>query len=214
MTGLGCHCDSLRGAEELIEGRIAHPGLFGAVAGVASCAGRGAAFGFRAANEGHFGQRTCSLMALGAQQEPGDRTGNGRIRLGDDLADNRGAIDRLPGRSAEMGADLPALLVEQVGLGPLEDPFEALSLRFAGIDLDTVRRRFEQQRRAGRCRYQHRVGVCRKACTDGDNGRDGATDCLFHLVSSSLAYFAATASTSTSRSGLTRPATITRVEAG
>jgi hypothetical protein len=41
-----------------------------------------------------------------------------RIGLRDDLADDRGTIAELPGRTAEMSADLPTLLVEEIRLRP------------------------------------------------------------------------------------------------
>ena len=101
-----------------------------------------------------------------------------------------------------MGADLQALLVEQVGFGRLEDPFEALALGLAGVDLHAVRRHFEKHGRALRRRHQ-RVGGAGNAsdCHRGDEPASNAS----HVVSSSLRYLAATTSISTSMPGSARP---------
>jgi hypothetical protein len=91
-----------------------------------------------------------------------------------DLADECGTIAHLPGRTGEVTADLPALLVEEICLGRLERPFEEISLSFAGIDLNAVRYGFKQQRGARRGSYAGLVGTDGKgARADQDSRRNG-----------------------------------------
>ena len=56
-------------------------------------------------------------MTLGAEQQPLNCVWFWRIGLRDDLADDRGTIVELPDRTAEMSADLPTLLVEEIASG-------------------------------------------------------------------------------------------------
>ena len=70
-----------------------------------------------------------------------------------------------------MGADLQALIVEQIGLRRLEGPFEALALGLADIDLDAVCRDFEQQRGALRGCYPGLVGIDGKGAHADQNSR-------------------------------------------
>src|SRR5712664_4858228 len=99
MTALGCGSSGLLGdTEELVEGRIANPGLLAAVAGIAARFRRDTALGFRAADEGHAGQGAGPFVAFGAQQQPLDRAWSRRVCLGRDLAHDGGAMASLPGR--------------------------------------------------------------------------------------------------------------------
>jgi len=51
-----------------------------------------------------------------------------RIGLGDDLADDIRAVIELPGRPGKVCADLPALLVKEIGSGALNDHAKPPSL--------------------------------------------------------------------------------------
>jgi hypothetical protein len=55
-------------------------------------------------------------MALGTQQEPLNRARIWRIGLRDDLADHLGTIGQLPAWTGKVSTDLPALLIEEIGL--------------------------------------------------------------------------------------------------
>jgi len=59
-------------------------------------------------------------MALRAEQEPLNCVRFRCIGLFDHLADDRGTIAELPGRTAEVSADLPTLLIKEIRLRPLE----------------------------------------------------------------------------------------------
>ena len=56
-------------------------------------------------------------MALGAEQQPLNCVRFWGIDLRHDIADDRRTIVELAGRTAEMSADLPTLLVEEIASG-------------------------------------------------------------------------------------------------
>src|SRR5262249_12273433 len=101
-----------------------------------------------------------------------------------------------------------ALAVEQAGLGRLEDPFVALALGFAGVNLNAVSHRFEELGRAIRGRHRRFGGVRHRAQSPPGPPRPGGR--------AHAAPFPAppTTSTSTSMAGSARPAMTSRVEAG
>src|SRR6476660_3488757 len=84
-------------------------------------------------------------MALGAEQEPLNCVWFQCIGLFDDLAHDRGTIAELPGRTAEVSADLATLLIKEIRLRPFEGPSKAAFFAFTGVDLDPVCEEFEQQ---------------------------------------------------------------------
>src|ERR1700730_4634477 len=122
-------------------------------------------------------------MALGAEQQPLNCVRFRCIGLRDDFADDRGAIIELPGRTAEVSADLPALLIKEIRLGPFERPLKAAFFGFAGVDLDPVGEELEQQCRGLRGRYGCLVS------SDGKDTRadqDASSDVVSHVVHARL----------------------------
>jgi hypothetical protein len=113
---------SVRRGKELVGRRVAHSRLLGEARGIAGRARRDPAPGFDPADECDGGERTAPLMAFRPQQQPGDRVLGRRVGAGGDLADDGGAVTRLPGRAGEMRPDLAAIAVEESGLGRFDDP--------------------------------------------------------------------------------------------
>src|ERR1700730_1349162 len=120
-------------------------------------------------------------MALGAQQEPSNCAGLRRVGLCDDLADNRRTVVDLPGRGAEMGADLPPLPIKQVRLGRLERPFEATFFGSTGVDLDAVCDELEQQGRPLMGWYRHLVSTIGKSTSAGQDARRHPANHFFYI---------------------------------
>src|SRR5580700_8535536 len=128
-------CSAHCRAEELVNRGVAHAHLFRDMVGIAAGCRRDSAFGVRPANKGCICEDTLPFMGFGAQQEPLDCIFLRRIGLCNNLADERGTIGHLPGRTGEVSADLPVLLVEENCLRRREGPLEEASFSFAGIDL-------------------------------------------------------------------------------
>src|ERR1700730_3005053 len=115
---------------------------------VATCCRRNSALGLRPADKGSIRKDALPFMGFGAQQEPLNCIFLRRIGLRDNLADDRRTIGHLPGRTGEVSADLPPLLVEEICLRTREGPLEEASFSFAGIDLNAVCHDLEQRRGA------------------------------------------------------------------
>src|ERR1700756_3793218 len=130
---------------------------------VATGCGRSSAVGLRPADKGSIRKDALPFMGFGTQQEPLNCVFLRRIGLRNDLADDRGPIGHLPGRTGEVSADLPALLVEEICLRRREGPLEDASFSFAGIDLNAVCNDLEQRRGTLRGRYPGLVSIDEKA---------------------------------------------------
>src|SRR5580704_19396453 len=130
---------------------------------VATRCRRNSALGLRPADKGSIRKDALPFMGFGAQQEPLNGTFLRRVGLPNDLADDRGTIGHLPGRTGEVSADLAALLVEEICLRRREGPLEEAAFSFAGIDLDAVCHDLEQRRGALRGRYPGLIGIDEKA---------------------------------------------------
>src|ERR1700730_8337828 len=120
---------------------------------VTTCCRRNSALGLRSADKGSIRKEALPLLGFGAQQEPLNCIFLRRVGLRNNLADDRGTIGHLPGRTGEMSADLPALLVEEICLRTREGPLEEAAFSFARIDLNAVCHDLEQPRGALRGRY-------------------------------------------------------------
>src|ERR1700732_1267618 len=81
----------------------------------------------RPADQSRIPQEGLPFMGFGAQQEPLNCIFLRRVGLPNNLADDRGTIGHLPGRTGEVSADLPALLVEEICLRRREGPLEEAS---------------------------------------------------------------------------------------
>src|ERR1700730_3192577 len=123
---------------------------------------RNSALGLRSADKGSIRKDALPFTGIGAQQAPLNRIFLRRIGLPNTLADDRGTIGHLPGRTGEVRADLPPLLAEEICLRRRESPLEEAAFSFAGIDLDTVRHDLVQRRRALRGRYPGFVSIDEK----------------------------------------------------
>src|SRR3984893_12529388 len=111
------------------------------------------------ADKSRIRQDGLPFMGFGAQQEPLNCIFLRRIGLRDNLADDRRTIGHLPGRTGEVSADLPPLLVEEICLRTREGPLEEASFSFAGIDLNAVCHDLKQPRGALRGRYPGLIGI-------------------------------------------------------
>ena len=119
-------------------------------------------------------------MALDAQQQPLNGTRFRRISLGDDLANYLRAVLGAPGWTGEMGADLTALLVKQIGFGGFERPVIAVVFGIAGLDLNTVRKELEHQLRTLGRRHRGQVGIGGQATRADQNRRGNAASLVLH----------------------------------
>src|SRR5207302_490930 len=146
-------------AEELIGRGVTHAHLLRHMVCVTAGCRPDSALGVRPADKSSIRKDTVPLMGFGAQQEPLNCTSLRRIGLLNNLADDRGTIGHLPGRTGKVSADLPALLVEEICLRGRESPLEEAVFSFAGIDLNAVRRCFKQQRGALRRYYPGLVSI-------------------------------------------------------
>ena len=139
------------------------------MARVAAGCRRNSAFGLDPSDKGSIRKDTPPFMGFSAQQEPLNCIFLRRVGLPSNLADDRGTIGHLPGRTGEVSADLPALLVEEICLRRREGPLEEASFSFAGIDLKAVCHDLEQRRGALRGRYPGLVSIDEKAAHADQN---------------------------------------------
>src|SRR3984893_4212374 len=126
---------------------------------VATCCRRHSPPCLRPADKASIRKDALPFMGFGAKQEPLNCIFLSRVGLRNNLADDRGAIGHLPGRTGEVSADLPPLLVEEICLRRRESQLEESAFSFAGIDLDAVRHDLEQRRGALRGCYPGLVSI-------------------------------------------------------
>src|SRR5438105_9881837 len=123
----------------------------------------------------------CPSWALARNRSHSMAPLSGASAFRNNLADDRGTIGYPPGRTGEVSADLPPLLVEEICLRRLERPLEEAAFSFAGIDLDAVCHDLEQRRGTLRGRHPGLVSIDEKAAhadqnshphSKSHNGRD------------------------------------------